>query len=96
MTVRVVALGAVGLGGTVIMGLVHIRAVPRIFLRVIHGWSQWFRLLLRWRSLLLLRRIIFGRCLRRLCRKFSNWRQDGLCSEPCELGLRKACDEMSY
>jgi hypothetical protein len=42
--------------------------------------------------LLRLRRSIFGRCLRRFRRKFSNWRQDGLCSETCELGLRKACD----
>jgi hypothetical protein len=74
MALCAVSLGAVGLGGTMIMGFVHIRTPPWIILWVIHGWSKLLRLLLRGRSLLFLRRNIFWRCLRRLRGEFSDWR----------------------
>lgn len=93
MSICVMTLGTIGFG-CVIVGLVHIGATPWVIFRVVHSWSKLLGLLLRRRSLLLLRlrRIVFGRRLRRFRRKFSNWRQDGLCSETGELGLRKACD----
>jgi hypothetical protein len=74
MAICAISLGAVGLGGTMIMGFVHIRTSPRIILWVIHGWSKLLGRLLRGRRLLLLRRNIFWRCLRRLRGKFSDWR----------------------
>jgi hypothetical protein len=80
------------------MGLVHVRAAPRVVFGVVHGWSELLGLLLylhRRRSRML-NRCIFRRRLRRLRRKFSNWRQDGLCSKAGKLGLWEVCDEMSY
>jgi hypothetical protein len=74
MAIRVMTLGTIGFSWTVIVGLVHIGAAPWVVFGVVHGWSELPRLRLRGRSLLLLRRIIFGRRLRRFRRKFSNWR----------------------
>lgn len=76
------------------MGLVHVRAAPRVVFGVVHGRSELLGLLLylHLHRRRVLNRRVFRRRLRRFRRKLSNWWQDGLCSKAGKLGLWEVCD----